>query len=41
MVLTVLLQSAYKGIKIEQTGYFDKKENAVEWKYVVIEKGNQ
>lgn len=39
--LTVLLQSASKGLKIEQTGYFDKKGNAVEWKYVVVEKGNQ
>ena len=37
--LTILLQSP-KGLKVQQTGYYDKKENAVEWKYLVIEKGN-
>lgn len=35
--LNVMLQSP-DGLKVQQTGYFDKKENAVEWKYVVIEK---
>ena len=36
--LSVLLQSPSNDLKIQQTGYFDKKENAVEWKYKVLEK---